>query len=70
LVISGLAISTGFDNEYMHQELAQMLLAAKAVVVYRSSPGQKAQVVKFVRQHAGNKTILAVGDGANDVDMI
>ena len=47
-----------------------MLLEAKAVVVYRSSPGQKAQVVHFMKSQAGNKTVLAIGDGANDVNMI
>lgn len=54
----------------MHQELATMLLSSKAVVVYRSSPGQKAEVVRFVKDNAAGKTVLAIGDGANDVNMI
>lgn len=70
MLISGRAIQIAFDNPYMQKELAELLLAAKAVVVYRSSPGQKADVVRFIKIFAGRKTILAIGDGANDVNMI
>lgn len=37
------------DNPFMHHELAELLLGAAAVVVYRSSPGQKAEVVNFMK---------------------
>ena len=40
------------------------------MIVYRSSPAQKAQVVKLIKLEAPNKKTLAVGDGANDVSMI
>jgi P-type E1-E2 ATPase len=65
-----MAIQQAFDNVYMHAELSKLLLAAAAVVVYRSSPGQKAEVVKFMKVASNNKIILAIGDGANDVNMI
>ena len=58
------------DNPFMHHELAELLLGAAAVVVYRSSPGQKAEVVNFMKQNIGGKVTLAIGDGANDVNMI
>lgn len=54
----------------MHEEIFKLLVSARAVVVYRSSPGQKAEVVKFMKNRVGSKTILAIGDGANDVNMI
>jgi len=38
--------------------------------VYRSSPGQKADVVNFMKDHTGKKVTAAIGDGANDVNMI
>jgi len=40
-----------------------------SVVVFRSSPNEKAEVIKFVQR---NKSIftLAIGDGGNDVNMI
>ena len=37
--------------------------------MYRSSPGQKAEMVKLMKKATGKKT-LAIGDGANDVNMI
>ena len=45
-------------------------MQAMGFVVYRSSPKQKAALVKFVRTYCQDKTTLAIGDGANDVNMI
>ena len=70
MIISGLSIQVAFENVFMNKEIAKLLIAAKAVVIFRSSPGQKADVVKFMKRFAENKTILAIGDGANDVNMI
>lgn len=44
----------------------------KSIVVYRSSPAQKAEIVKFIKTNKSfNFPITAaVGDGANDVNMI
>jgi len=47
-----------------------MFIGASAVIVYRSSPNQKSEMVKYIRQNLKNKTLLAVGDGANDISMI
>ena len=43
---------------------------ASAVIIYRASPKQKEQVVKFIRSQNVGKVTLAVGDGSNDVNMI
>jgi magnesium-transporting ATPase (P-type) len=43
------------------------------VVIFRCSPQDKAETIKFVMQNPNNKELqfsLAVGDGANDVNMI
>ena len=40
----------------------------KSAVFCRVTPGQKAEIVKFVKDMG--KLTLAVGDGANDVNMI
>jgi phospholipid-transporting ATPase len=34
------------------------------------SPKQKAQIVKLYRKYHKNEPTLAIGDGANDVNMI
>jgi phospholipid-transporting ATPase len=43
---------------------------SSVVLACRVSPKQKAQIVTLVRKTKGNITTLAIGDGANDVNMI
>ena len=40
------------------------------MIVYRSSPSQKADIVNFVKHKIKKSVTLAIGDGANDVSMI
>lgn len=48
-----------------------ILLEADSVILYRSSPKQKADAVNMVKQKLnGKKLTLAIGDGFNDVSMI
>ena len=44
----------------------------KSIIVYRSSPSQKAEIVKFIRTNPafGKPITASIGDGANDVNMI
>jgi phospholipid-translocating ATPase len=39
-------------------------------VVYRCSPAQKADIVRSVKNYRKDQITLAIGDGANDVNMI
>jgi len=48
----------------------KFLLDTEGLIVYRSSPAQKAQIVTFIKQNCKGKSTLAIGDGANDVNMI
>ena len=43
---------------------------ANVVLACRVSPKQKAEVVLLVKNRDAKKTTLAIGDGANDVNMI
>jgi len=43
---------------------------ANVVLACRVSPKQKAEVVHLVKARNPDKTTLAIGDGANDVNMI
>lgn len=47
-----------------------MLLDASAVIIFRAMPADKALVVDFIRKHNPRKITVAIGDGANDVNMI
>jgi phospholipid-transporting ATPase len=51
-------------------ELLALLQAASSAVFCRARPDQKARIVRLVRAHIPAARTLAVGDGANDVDMI
>ena len=49
----------------------ELLDSAYAVIIYRSSPKDKADAVNLVKKfYCGRKRVLAIGDGANDVNMI
>ncbi|KAF0683495.1 Aste57867_24447 [Aphanomyces stellatus] len=63
------------DEQARSKELRRKLLVVasvcKAMVACRVSPAQKADIVNLVRYNSRNKPItLAIGDGANDVNMI
>lgn len=63
-------IAVALETEFMHADLGPLLGGARSVVVYRSSPAQKADVVTFMKRYTKGKVTLAIGDGANDVNMI
>ncbi|XP_075400580.1 phospholipid-transporting ATPase IK [Tenrec ecaudatus] len=46
-----------------------LALSCQAVICCRVTPKQKALIVKLIKRHKGGVT-LAIGDGANDVNMI
>jgi P-type E1-E2 ATPase len=46
------------------------LSQASAVIIFRAKPKDKADVVNFIRKRNRRKITLAIGDGANDVNMI
>ncbi|WKX95810.1 hypothetical protein Q1695_012340 [Nippostrongylus brasiliensis] len=51
------------------KDLLDVIQRAKAVLCYRMTPSEKAEIVKLVKTHLKGR-VLAIGDGANDVPMI
>lgn len=41
-----------------------------SVIIFRATPKQKAEVVDLIKNRLSNISTLAIGDGANDVNMI
>ena len=70
VLISGLVIAVALDFKDCHEDLGKLLVKSQSVIVYRSSPAQKAEVVTFMKRFTQGKVTLAIGDGANDVNMI
>ncbi|XP_066491691.1 phospholipid-transporting ATPase IK [Tiliqua scincoides] len=58
------------DNEdWMEKAFVELATACQAVICCRVTPKQKALIVQMVKRHK-NVIALAIGDGANDVNMI
>ena len=51
------------------EALIELFGLSQSIIIYRCSPGDKAQAVKAVMENSDVFT-LAIGDGANDVNMI
>lgn len=57
-------------NHKLLKEFLNLVEESSVVLACRVSPKQKAEIVKLVRNHKRDATTLAIGDGANDVNMI
>ncbi|EGR30477.1 p-type ATPase, putative [Ichthyophthirius multifiliis] len=69
IIIQGDAISFIFSNQNSKQEFLNLIQECHTVICCRSTPTQKALIVKFIKINL-RKTVLAIGDGGNDVNMI
>ena len=59
------------DDEEQKSNLLHIGQNCRAVIACRLTPGQKAQLVNFIKTNQEPKILtLAIGDGANDVPMI
>ncbi|CAD8102056.1 unnamed protein product [Paramecium sonneborni] len=68
-VVEGQSLQFVIDNEDLAQAFVSMAKDCESVVCCRVTPKQKADVVRLIKDRL-NKITLAIGDGANDVNMI
>ncbi|WAQ89996.1 hypothetical protein PtA15_11A688 [Puccinia triticina] len=69
LVIDGGSLQHALEEPFTREALLELATRCAAVVCCRTSPKQKAEIVRLVKEGIGAQT-LAIGDGANDVSMI
>ncbi|KAA1069823.1 hypothetical protein PGT21_033797 [Puccinia graminis f. sp. tritici] len=69
LVIDGGSLNYALEEPFTREALLELATRCAAVVCCRTSPKQKAEIVRLVKEGIGAQT-LAIGDGANDVSMI
>lgn len=69
LLLDGTAVPTIFGDAELEKLVLEVFSSAASVVVYRCSPGGKAQIVEFVMRDKRVHS-LAIGDGGNDINMI
>ena len=70
VVVAGETLAAIQKSESLTREFLDLCEGANVVLACRVSPIQKAQVVQMMRKRNPDKTTLAIGDGANDVNMI
>jgi magnesium-transporting ATPase (P-type) len=70
LVIDEHALDAALSHAKTRAYLLFVAVNCSAVICCRARPDQKARVVKLIREGVPSSRTLAIGDGANDVDMI
>ena len=70
VVVAGDTLTAIQNEKSLEKEFIDLCEGANVVLACRVSPKQKAEVVKMMRARNPKKSTLAIGDGANDVNMI
>ena len=70
ILVDEKALHTISESEEIGKMFLNVAKDAITVICCRVSPLQKSQVVKMMKNYDKSKTILAIGDGGNDVSMI
>ena len=70
VIIEGQTLHHVLHSHKMRRAFLKILKECQAVIVCRASPSQKGQVVQIVKDSELESVTLAIGDGANDVNMI
>ena len=70
VIIAGETLATIQQDEDLIKDFIDLCEGANVVLACRVSPKQKAEIVQMMRARNPEKTTLAIGDGANDVNMI
>jgi len=70
LIISGDSLLKITAKEEVKEDFLRLAEKMKVIIACRVSPKQKAEIVNLMKARHPGKTTLAIGDGANDVNMI
>lgn len=70
VVVAGETLSQIQMHPDIQSSFVDLCENANVVLACRVSPKQKAEVVNMIKHRHPKKTTLAIGDGANDVNMI
>ncbi len=68
-IIDGPTLVNVFEFN-LENQFRDVAVKCSAVLCCRMSPGQKAQIVKLIKDSKSRPMTAAIGDGANDVSMI
>ena len=70
VIVGGSSVAKIFANEKLMNKFIELIEKADVILACRVSPKQKAEIVMMARKENPKDITLAIGDGANDVNMI
>ena len=70
MVVSAESLIKIMDNVDLRAKFLWITQKMSVVIACRVSPKQKAEIVMMIKEAFPKKSTLAIGDGANDVNMI
>jgi len=70
VIVAGDTLTEIQADEELQKDFLDLCERANVVLACRVSPKQKAEVVLMMKERHPEKRSLAIGDGANDVNMI
>ena len=70
IIVAGASLVAIDNNQTLKDKFLAMSDSVDVVLACRVSPKQKADIVNWIRQRFPKKVTMAIGDGANDVNMI
>ena len=70
MIVSGESFYKICARDDLKDKFIEVADKMQVIIACRTSPKQKAEIVELVREKHPRKTTLAIGDGANDVNMI
>jgi len=69
-LLAGTSLQTILQDEELSSKMNQVFQMSQSLVVYRCSPDEKAEIIKFVMKNDPKAFCCSIGDGANDINMI
>lgn len=69
-VVSGESLFKIMSSERITKQFLKLACSSAVLIACRMSPKQKADIVRLIQKHNPTLITLAIGDGANDVNMI
>ena len=70
IIVGGATLTQIILNDRLKEQFVKATDFSDVVLACRVSPKQKADIVNLIKARYPNKVTLAIGDGANDVNMI
>jgi magnesium-transporting ATPase (P-type) len=70
IIVAGDSLVLIDGNDKLREMFLELSDHSDVVLACRVSPKQKADIVNMIRKRFPKKVTLAIGDGANDVNMI